>query len=85
MKRLMIASGLLCLASAPAFAQAEITCGDFSLMNPTQQMETIAELETATSQMTQEEQLTANQIHEKLVADCKDKVDVLVIEVMKGS
>ena len=28
--------------------------------------------------------LTAESIHEKLAADCKDKVDVLVIDVVKG-
>ena len=85
MKRFLIVSALMCAAGAPAFAQAEVTCGDFSLMNPTQQMETIAALEAETSQMGHEEQLTATQIHEKLVAECKDKVDVLVIEIMKGS
>ena len=34
--------------------------------------------------MASEEQLTADAIHEKLAADCKDKVDVLVIDVVKG-
>jgi hypothetical protein len=34
--------------------------------------------------MGHEEQLTATQIHEKLVAECKDKVDVLIVEIMKA-
>ena len=34
--------------------------------------------------MATEEQLTAAAIHEKLAADCQDKVDVLVIDVVKG-
>ena len=34
--------------------------------------------------MASEQNLTADAIHEKLAADCKDKVDVLVIDVIKG-
>ena len=34
--------------------------------------------------MATEEQLTAAAIHEKLAAECKDKVDVLIIDVIKG-
>ena len=35
--------------------------------------------------MAKENQLTADAIHEKLAAECKDKVDVLVIDVIKGN
>jgi hypothetical protein len=84
MKRLMLASGLACLLGAPAFAQMEVTCGDFTLMDNAKQMETIAALEAETSEMAKSEALTADAIHEKLAADCKDKVDVLVIDVVKG-
>ena len=62
----------------------EVTCGDYSLMDNAKQMETIAALESETSQMATEQQLTAEAIHEKLAADCKDQVDVLVIDVIKG-
>ena len=85
MKRLMLASGLACLLAAPAFAQMEVTCGDYSIMDNAKQMETIANLESLTSEMATENQLTADAIHEKLAAECKDKVDVLVIDVIKGN
>ena len=68
----------------PALAQEEVTCGDYSVMDNAQQMQTIAEIESATSEMTKENQLTADAIHEKLAADCKDQVDMLVIDVVKG-
>lgn len=84
MKRLAIASGLACLFAAPAFAQMEVTCGDYALMDNAKQMETVAELETQTSEMSKENQLTADQIHEKLAAECKDKVDVLIIDIVAG-
>ncbi len=80
-----IAFAAFALLSAPAFAAGlEVTCGDFSLMDNAKQMETIAALEAETSQLPAESQLTATQIHEKLTAECKDKVDVLVIDVLKG-
>ena len=34
--------------------------------------------------MAAEQNLTADAMHEKLAADCEDKVDVLVIDVIKG-
>jgi hypothetical protein len=83
MKRLSLAC-LACLLAAPAFAQMEVTCGDYSLMDNAKQMETIAALESETSQMAGGDQLTADQIHDKLAAECKDKVDVLVIDVIRG-
>jgi hypothetical protein len=85
MKRILITAALAGLFAAPAFAQGaeEVTCGDYSLMDNAKQMETIASLESLTSEMAKEEQLTAAAIHEKLAASCKDKVDVLVIDVLK--
>jgi hypothetical protein len=73
-----------CLFAAPAFAQMEVTCGDYTLMDNAKQMETIAALEAETGQMATEEQLTAAAIHEKLAAECTDKGDVLIIDVIKG-
>lgn len=84
MKRILITAGIVCALGAPAFAQMEVTCGDYSAMDNAGQMETIAALESETSDMMKENQLTADDIHEKLAADCKDKVDVLVIDVVKG-
>ena len=85
MKRTLLAAAALCLFAAPVFAQAEtVTCGDYSAMDNAQQMETIAALESQTSQMASEQQLTADQIHEKLAAECQGQVDMLVIEVLKG-
>jgi hypothetical protein len=84
MKRFLLCVAATCLLGAPAFAQMEVTCGDYTLMDNAKQMETIAALESETSQMASEEQLTAAAIHEKLAAECKDKVDVLIIDVIKG-
>ena len=85
MHRLSLMLATACLVAAPAFAQEEVTCGDYSLMDNAKQMETIAGLESQTSEMSKENQLTADAIHEKLAAECKDKVDVLVIDVIKGN
>ena len=84
MHRLSLMLATACLVAAPAFAQEEVTCGDYSLMDNAKQMETIAALEAQTSEMSKENQLTADAIHEKLAAECKDKVDVLIIEVITG-
>jgi hypothetical protein len=85
MNRLSLAVFAACFAAAPAFAQEEVTCGDYSAMDNAQQMETIAALESQTSQMAKENQLTADQIHAKLAAECQGQVDVLVIDVITGS
>ena len=72
--------------AVPAFAQTEeVTCGDYSAMDNAKQMETVAALESQTSQMSAENKLTADQIHEKLAAACKDQIDVLVIDVLKAN
>ncbi|MER2509498.1 hypothetical protein [Amaricoccus sp.] len=84
MKRLAMTAGIACMFAAPAFAQMEVTCGDYSLMDNATQMETIAKIESETSQMSGGVQLTADQIHEKLAAECKDKVDVLIIDIATG-
>lgn len=84
MKKALLALATASLLSAPALAQEEVTCGDYSLMDNAQQMETIAGIEALTSEMSSEQELTAAAIHEKLAADCKDKVDVLVIELVRG-
>ena len=75
------AAGLL---AGPVFAQMEVPCGDYSIMDDAKRMETLAALESETSEMAAEQNLTAAAIHEKLAAECKDKVDVLVVDVMKG-
>ena len=62
----------------------EVTCGDYSAMDNAQQMETLAALESETSQMAAEQNLTAEAMHEKLAAECQGKVDVLVVDVIKG-
>jgi hypothetical protein len=86
MTRILLPTAALAGAlAAPALAQTlEVTCGDYTLMDNAKQMETIAALEAETSQMEGGEALTAAQIHEKLAAECQDKVDVLVIDVVKG-
>jgi len=85
MTRLPLMLVAAAFVAAPAFAQVEeVTCGDYSIMDNAKQMETVAALESQTSEMTTENKLTATQIHEKLAAECKDQVDMLVIDVMKA-
>jgi hypothetical protein len=85
MKRILVTAALAGFLAGPAFAQAEtVTCGDYSAMDNAAQMETIAGIESLTSEMSKEASLDAAAIHEKLAADCKDQVDVLVIDVVKG-
>lgn len=84
MKCLLPAVMTVTLLAAPAFAQMEVTCGDYSLMDNAKQMETLAALESETSQMATEQNLTAAAIHEKLAGECQGKVDVLVVEVIRG-
>ena len=84
MRNIVIAAALAASVGAPAFAQMEVTCGDYSIMDNAQQMETIAALESEASQMSADQNLTADAMHEKLAADCANQVDVLVIDVIKG-
>jgi hypothetical protein len=84
MQRFFIVAALAAAAGSPAFAQLEVTCGDYTLMDNAQQMETIAALESETSQMAAEQQLTAEAIHQKLAAECEGQVDMLIIDVIKG-
>ena len=71
MRNIVIAAALAASVGAPAFAQMEVTCGDYSIMDNAQQMETIAALESEASQMSAEQNLTADAMHEKLAADCE--------------
>lgn len=84
MKVILVSAAVAGLFALPAFAQEEVTCGDYTLMDNAAQMETIARIEAQTSEMDKQENLTAAASHEKLTADCKDQVDVLVIDVVKG-
>jgi hypothetical protein len=85
MIRMLLPAALAVAFAAPVFAQdLEVTCGDYTMMDNAQQMETIAALESEASQMDGGEALTAEAIHEKLAADCEGKVDVMVIEVVRG-
>jgi hypothetical protein len=84
MKRLLVVAATAFVVSAPAYAQMEVTCGDYSAMDNAQQMETLAALESETSEMAAEQNLTAEAMHQKLAAECQGQVDVLVIDVIKG-
>lgn len=84
MKRVLFGFAAASLLAAPAFAQMEVTCGDYTLMDNAKQMETLAALESETSEMASEQNLTAAAIHEKLAAECEGKVDMLVVDVIKS-
>ena len=69
MKRMLLTAALVCGVTGPVFAQVEtVTCGDYSAMDNAEQIETVAELESLTSEMAKEDELTADAIHEKLAA-----------------
>lgn len=55
------------------------------MMDNAKQMETVAALGAQTSEMAKENQIAADQIHEKLAAACKNQIDVLVIDVLKAN
>ena len=82
--KIIAATVALGVVAFPALAQMEVTCGDYSLMDNAAQMETLAAIELETSEMASDESLTNEAIHEKLAADCKDQVDMMVIEIVKG-
>jgi hypothetical protein len=85
MKRMLLTAVIVGAMAGPVFAQAEmVTCGDYSAMDNAGQMETIAGIESMTSEMAHEDSLTADAIHEKLAADCQGQVDMMVIDVVKG-
>ncbi len=85
MKRMLLTAALVLGVTGPVFAQVEtVTCGDYSAMDNAKQMETVAALESQTSEMAKEDQLTADAIHQKLTATCKDQVDMLVVDVLKA-
>jgi hypothetical protein len=57
------AAGLL---GDPAFAQMEVTCGDYTVMDNAKQMENLAALESETNEMAAQQNLTAGAIQQKI-------------------
>jgi hypothetical protein len=86
MKRIVIAAAVVAAFAMPAFAQPEeIVCDDFLGLDNAAQMAALAEIQTAASEMQAGGQaMTADEIHERLTADCKSQPDALVIEVYKA-
>lgn len=85
MMRIVVAAALAAAVALPAFAQPmEIVCDDFLGLDNAAQMEAIAAIQTETSEMdNQGGNLTADQIHERLTADCASRPDALVVEVVR--
>ena len=83
MKRILITAAVLGSIAMPAMAQMEVVCDDYLGMDNTAQMAAIAELESMTSEMASQENLTAEAIHEKLAADCVSRPDALIVDVIK--
>jgi hypothetical protein len=86
MTRILAASALATVVAVPAFAQGvELVCDDFLGMDNAQQMASVAEIQGQMSEMdTASNTFTAEQIHERLTADCASQPDVLVIDVVKA-
>ena len=84
MKRILMAVAIAGAASLPAFAQdaATMACADYAAMDNAGQMAAIAELESANAEMASSQEMTAEEIHQKLTADCTG--DLTLMDVYKS-
>lgn len=85
MKRILLALALSTAAAAPSFA-ADLTtmaCKDFAAQDHTQQMGTIAALQSAASQMQISQTLMANDIFNQLTTKCTGHPDMMISDAVK--
>ena len=84
MKRILMAVAIAGATSLPAFAQdaATMACADYAAMDNAGQMAAIAELESANAEMASSQEMTAEEIHQKLTADCTG--DLTLMDVYKS-
>ena len=84
MKRILMAVAIAGAASLPAFAQdaAMMACADYAAMDNAGQMAAIAELESANAEMASSQEITAEEIHQKLTTYCTG--DLTLMDVYKS-
>ena len=83
--KLTFALAAATLFAAPVFAQEEVTCGDYSIMDNAKQMETIAAIESLTSEMANVRPADGRRHPREAGGGLQGKVDVLVIDVVKAT
>lgn len=85
MKRTCLAIAVAAAMAAPGFAQTvdAMTCADFAKQDHTQQMQTIAAVQTATSQMQASQNLQSDEIFSQLITKCSGHDDMMVMDALK--
>jgi hypothetical protein len=86
MKHLVTAAALaIALQAGSAFAQdaATAVCADFAAMDNAGQMAVVAEIESMNSEMASSQEVSSQEIHQQLVAECGAAPDALVSDVWK--
>lgn len=86
MKRILLALALSAGSIAPVFAAdfATMACKDFAAQDHTQQMATIAALQSSASQMQIGQTLMANDIFNQLTTKCTGHPDMMISDAVKG-
>jgi predicted porin len=88
MKQWIITTAFALAAAAPfgaASAQdaATLVCADYAALDNAGQMAAIADIEALNSQMATSQDMSADEIHEQLTAECGNAPDALVADAWK--
>jgi hypothetical protein len=86
MKRLVTTTAVLVgLLAGSAFAQdaATAVCADFAAMDNAGQMAVVAEIESMNSEMASSQEVSSQEIHQQLVAECGAAPDARVSDTWK--
>ena len=85
MKRALLAFAVVATTAFPALAQSvdAMTCADFAKQDQTERMQTIAAVQSFTSQTQASEQLMSNEIFTQLTTKCTGHDDLMVMDAMK--
>lgn len=86
MKRFLTALAISGTLALPALAQdpASVACADYMAMDNAGQMAMLAELESMNSEMATSQEMSSEQIHEALTADCTAHPEMMVMEVYEA-
>jgi hypothetical protein len=84
MNRILLALAVSALSITPALAQGvdAMTCAEFSQQTETEQMGTIAAIQSATSQMQVSQTLMANDIFRQLTTMCSGHDDMMLADIV---
>jgi hypothetical protein len=85
--RLITAAFALAIAApfgaASAQDAATLACADYAAMDNAGQMAAVAEIESLNSEMATSQEVSSEEIHQKLTAECGAAPDALVADVWK--